>query len=198
MSVVSAKRALRQTARAAIAALDPERRRADEAALIDHLLARADFQSARSILLFVACFPEEIDTRPLVDAVLAGGRHLILPRVDRSAHRLILHRVDDPGAQLAPGRLGIPEPHPAQPSLSPDQLAQLDWALIPGLAYDREGYRLGRGGGYYDRLLAIIPPAVPCWSLAFDCQIVECLPRQPHDQPLHGILTPTRTIRGSR
>jgi 5-formyltetrahydrofolate cyclo-ligase len=195
MPGVSDKTALRRAFRASIEALDPDRRRADEAALIDRLLGRDDFQTAPVVLLTAAAFPEEIGTRPLIDAVLASGRALVLPRVDRAQRRLVLHRVDDPATQLVPATLGIPEPDPSTPTVDP---AALDWVLVPGLGFDRDGFRLGRGGGYYDRLLATLPPHIPCWSIAFDCQLVDALPRDPHDQPVHGIETPAATIPGRR
>lgn len=195
MPGVPAKTALRRAFRASIGALDPARRRADEAALIDHLLDRDDFRDARVLLLTAAAFPEEIDTRPLIDAVLGSGRALVLPRVDRATRRLVLHRVDDPAAQLVPATLGIPEPAPSTPTVEPDAL---DWVLVPGLGFDRQGFRLGRGGGYYDRLLATLAPPIACWSIAFDCQLVDALPREPHDQPVHGVITPTEMIRGRR
>lgn len=195
MSREPSKRALRRQFRSTILELDPTQRRADELALIDRLLARSDFQAAPVVLLYVAAFPEEIDTRPLIDAVVQSGRALVLPRVDRNERRLILHRIDHPARQLRAATLGIPEPAPDAPRVDPETL---DWVLVPGLGFDHMGYRLGRGAGYYDRLLATLPPHIPCWSIAHDCQVIDVLPREPHDQPVHGIETPTGTIRGTR
>ena len=70
----------------------------------------------------------------------------------------------------------------------------MDWALIPGLAFDMRCYRLGRGGGHYDRLLPRLRAESPRWALGFDCQIVPELPIEPHDAQLDGIATPSRMI----
>ncbi len=189
------KPALRHAVRDAIHALPGPRRRELEAALIDSVTRRHDLRRASVVLLYLAAFPEEIATRPLVDWVLDRGQELILPRVDRVDRVLRLHRVDDPATQLHPGSLGILEPGPNLPEVGPDLL---EWVLVPGLAFDRDGFRLGRGGGFYDRLLSCLPSGISCWSIAFDSQIVNDLPREPHDQPVHGILTPTEVINGCR
>ena len=106
--------------------------------------------------------------------------------VDRAAHRLRLFRVTSPEDDLEPGILGIREPRPHCPEVDP---AQVDWALIPGLAFDRQCYRLGRGGGHYDRLLPLMRPDALCWGMGFSCQIVAGLPVEPHDVPLSGVAT---------
>jgi 5-formyltetrahydrofolate cyclo-ligase len=104
-------------------------------------------------------------------------------------------RLEDLAADLAPGTLGILEPGRSRPEVPPDQI---DWALVPGLAFDEQGFRLGRGAGHYDRLLPRLRPDAPRWALAFDVQWVDRLPREPHDQPLDGIVSPNRTLRRAR
>ena len=96
--------------------------------------------------------------------------------------------IDDLDADLEPGTLGIPEPAPDCPEVEPEAV---DWVLVPGLAFDAAGYRLGRGAGHYDRLLPTLRPDAPRWALAFDCQWVDDLPVEPHDVPLDGIVSPT-------
>jgi 5-formyltetrahydrofolate cyclo-ligase len=180
-----AKRALRRTIRRRIAALDPVERRRQEAALRAGCLELPGHARAATILLYVSVFPEEIDTWPLLREALASGRRLVCPRVDRSRWRLRLFRIRDLDRDLVPGTLDIPEPAEGCPEVDP---AAVDWALIPGLAFDRSGYRLGRGAGHYDRLLPRLRAGTPTWALALDPQWVERLPVEPHDQPLDGIL----------
>jgi 5-formyltetrahydrofolate cyclo-ligase len=83
--------------------------------------------------------------------------------------------------------MGIPEPGRHLAEVAPEEI---DWALVPGLAFDDRGFRLGRGAGYYDRLLPTLRPDAPRWALAYDCQWIEALPNESHDQPLDGIVSP--------
>jgi 5-formyltetrahydrofolate cyclo-ligase len=122
-------------------------------------------------------------------------KQVLCPRVDRAARRLRLHVVRHPKLDLRPGVLGIPEPLPSLPVALPESV---DWALLPGIAFDQEGYRLGHGAGYYDRLLPELRLDAVCWALCLDCQLVPRLPTEPHDMPLDGISSPGSTVRGAR
>jgi 5-formyltetrahydrofolate cyclo-ligase len=150
---------------------------------------------AGSILLFVPAFPEEPPMAELLFSTYEMKKDVYLPRVDRPARRLRLYRVADPAQDLYPGSLGIPEPRPGLPEVSPEMI---DWALVPGLAFDERGYRLGRGGGYYDRLLPMLRQEAICWALCLSCQLVSRLPVEAHDVPLNGVSTPDRDVFGLR
>jgi 5-formyltetrahydrofolate cyclo-ligase len=191
MEARAEKQALRRSMVARVMALDPAERRRQEALLRDRAPSLPGLDGAATVLLYAPAFPEEIDTRPLLLAALATGKRLVLPRVDRRAQRLRLYRIDDPDRDLAPGTLGIPEPWPDRPELAP---AEVDWVLVPGLAFDARGYRLGRGAGHYDRLLPTLRPDAPRWALALTLQLVAALPTEPHDQPLDGLLTPDQCV----
>lgn len=184
-----AKRTLRQQVRSAIAALPPEDRAAQEAMLRQDFASLPGLAGARRVLLYVAAFAEEIATRPLLDQVRAQGQRLLLPQVDRAGKRLVLLEVDHPGRDLRLSPGGIPEPEPHCPEVEP---AAVDWVLVPGLAFDRQRFRLGRGGGYYDRLLPRLRPDCPRWALALEPQLVDRVPTEPHDQPLDGVALPGR------
>jgi 5-formyltetrahydrofolate cyclo-ligase len=187
------KREWRRSMLAAIAALDLDDRRAQEAMLVDAFARLPGWTGAETVLLYVSAFPEEIATAPFLSMAHEAGKRLILPRVDRSERRLRLHTVRDTAGDLAPGVLGIPEPVAGLPEVSPEAV---DWALVPGLAFDQRGYRLGRGAGHYDRLLPELRSDCVCWSLCLSCQLVPSLPVEPHDVPLDGITSPERTIHG--
>jgi len=89
--------------------------------------------------------------------------------------------------QLQKGAYGILEPREeGSVSVAPEEV---DLAVVPAVAFDREGHRLGRGKGYYDRLLARLRPEVPRIGLAFKEQLLERLPRRSHDQPVHAVLS---------
>jgi 5-formyltetrahydrofolate cyclo-ligase len=176
---------------ARILALDPDIRRRDEAALAARFATLPGLAAAETVLLYATAFPEEIATAPLLEQSLARGKRLVCPRVDRAGRRLRLFLIDDPRRDLTPGTLGIPEPRLECPEVEP---AAVDWVLVPGLAFDRLCYRIGRGAGHYDRLLPTLRPDTPRWALILDCQWVEDLPVEAHDVPLDGVVSPAGEI----
>jgi 5-formyltetrahydrofolate cyclo-ligase len=190
MDIPAQKQALRRVMVERILAIDPDDRRRQDADLIRRLATLPGFDAAGTVLLYVSAFPEEIATGPALRQVLSLGKRLVCPRVDRPARRLRLFRVDDLQSDLVSGSMGIPEPGRHLAAVAPEEI---DWALVPGLAFDDRGFRLGRGGGYYDRLLPTLRPDAPRWALAYDCQRVASLPNEPHDQPLDGIVSPERS-----
>ena len=175
--------------------MDPIDRRDQESALGRRLDTLPGFEAAGSVLLYVSAFPEEIDTGPWLRHALASGKRLILPSVDRRSRSLRLAAVSDLDLDLRPGHRGIPEPSPNCPPIDP---GSVDWALVPGLAFDAKGQRLGRGAGHYDRLLPGLRPDAARWALILDVQWVESLPIEPHDQPLDGVADSRRIVHGSR
>jgi len=189
------KAELRRSFRATITALDPDARRVQERALLARFPCLPGFAEARSVLLFVSALPEEPQTSELFSLAYEMKKDVLCPRVDKPARRLRLYRVFDPAKELSRGVLGIPEPRPDLPEFSP---AAVDWVLVPGLAFDERGFRLGRGGGYYDRLLALLRPDAICWAVCMSCQLVTELPVEPHDAPLNGVSAPQREVWGVR
>ena len=154
---------------------------------LDALPSLAD---APAIVAFSA-FRQEPELRPWLDRRLAEGRRLLLPRYNSSASAYELVRIASSGTDLTPGHYGILEPRadlPAESVVPPGAL----W-LIPGLAFTPRGLRLGRGRGFYDRLLAAHPGGVLV-GLAFDCQILPDLPHSSWDIPMDWVLTPTRSM----
>jgi 5-formyltetrahydrofolate cyclo-ligase len=185
-----AKLALRRQALAARDALDPGVRTAAEAAIVERIVALPTFAAARCVLLTLA-FRSEWDTLPLVRAALAAGKVVVAPRVDAATRMLGLHALRDPARDIAPGHQGIPEPLPDCPLVAS---SSIDWVLVPGVAFDRDGRRLGYGGGYYDRLLPLLRPGLPRVAGAFDLQIVDRVPTGPHDETVATIVTETQII----
>jgi len=120
----------------------------------------------------------------LIKQMLAMGKRVVVPKVARK--RLVLSEVQDPGRDLAPGRFGVWEPIPQ--AMRPVSVEELDLVLVPGIAFDRDGHRLGHGFGYFDRLLARVPD-IPTVGLCFDFQLVDRLPRHPHDRPVQTVLS---------
>ncbi len=193
--IPSAKWAIRREVVARILAMDPAARRRQEAELHGRLPELPGFEGAGLVLLFASAFPEEYDTFPILRRALGQGKRVACPRVDRATGRLRLYLIEDPARDFQPGMMGIPEPLRERPEISP---ASIDWALVPGLAFDDDAYRLGRGRGHYDRLLPALPLDCPRWALALDPQWIDALPREPHDQPLDGVAGPGRTLERDR
>jgi 5-formyltetrahydrofolate cyclo-ligase len=186
MSAADAKAGLRRRLRAEVAGLPAPVLSADSAAICASLRSQPVWKEARAILFF-SPLPDEPDIWPLVTEALALHRKVVLPRYLPTENRYVLHTIHEGPRALEPGQFGVLEPMLACPEADPKQL---DLALVPGIGFTLAGGRLGRGKGYFDRLLAEIP-AFKC-GVAFDCQVIAELPLEPHDVRLNCILTPTR------
>jgi 5,10-methenyltetrahydrofolate synthetase len=155
------------------------------ARIVTTVLDLRTYQEADVVLAY-ASFGTELQTDELLRRVLADGKTLVLPRVERGG--LGLYEVRNLAGDLAPGTWGIREPEP-------DRCPRADaggvgFALIPGVAFDRRARRLGYGGGYYDRLLAGgLPEGTPLVSGAFEVQILDEVPTDPHDAPVDVVVT---------
>jgi 5-formyltetrahydrofolate cyclo-ligase len=178
-----------------ILAVPAEARRIQADLLSRRFASLPGLEAAGTILLYLSAFPEEVPTRGLCDQARAMGKRILLPRIARRPRRLQLFEVADLDSDLEAGVMGISEPRRDLPELPPEAV---DWALIPGLAFDLDGYRLGRGGGYYDRLIPRFRADAVCWAFGFDCQLAEELPREPHDAPLNGVTLPSKSYSGIR
>jgi 5-formyltetrahydrofolate cyclo-ligase len=152
------------------------------------------YQHARTILGYLA-FDHEVLTDGLMRQAMASGKELILPMVLSDRQEMALYVVEDLGRDVAPGYRGILEPQPRRTRAVPPEAIEL--ALIPGVAFDLRGGRLGFGAGLYDRLLSRLSVGVPTLGLAFDFQVIPRLPLQSHDVLLGAIVTESRLIWGS-
>jgi len=194
-NVADDKARLRAAAKAVLSALDPGERAAASARAAVVARASAAWPGAALVLAFLS-MPAEIDTGPVIRAALADGKRVAVPRIQGG---------DIAFVELAAGwqdwprdRWNIPAPPDTLEALSPDDIAAIPvLALVPGLAFDRKGRRLGRGKGYYDRFLSSILSAkkptslqaAPFTSLGFGYrnQVVEVVPMDERDHPLDGL-----------
>ncbi len=183
------KQAIRRETIERILALSARDREAQEEVLSQRFPMLPGLAGAERVLLYASAFPEEIRTGAMLRWVLDQGKRLVCPRVDRKAKELRLHEIGNLAHDFQPGTLGIPEPRRTCPIIEPERI---DWVLVPGLAFDARGYRVGRGAGHYDRLLPKLRPKVPCWALILDPQWVDAVPDEPHDVSLDGIVSPSR------
>lgn len=171
-------------------AIPAEARRAKSEAIARQLSGWDVFGRARTVLVFLST-RSEVLTGPVVAAALAAGKIVGAPRTLLAEKRLDFRQVSGREDELRPGPFGISEP---QPDLAVVEPRVADVILVPGLAFDEQGYRLGYGGGFYDRLLA--DPAVNgvAVGLAFEEQLVERVARGERDLPVDWVATERRMI----
>lgn len=152
------------------------------------LLSHPAWENTRTVLFF-APLSDEPDIWPAIYRVIRGGCTVTLPSFDKSSGSYLARVVRDPDRDVKLGHHGIREPKNSLPEFP---LNLLDLVLVPGVAFDMKGRRLGRGAGYYDRILENVP-GFTC-GIAFDEQISGELPVEPHDVLVDCILTPTRLL----
>ncbi len=146
------------------------------------LLGLEQFRAARILALY-APTRHEIDTTVIHHAAMAAHKCLAYPRVEQEQLRFF--RVKSL-AELVVGRFGILEPPPGSLEISP---VELELLLVPGVAFDRRGFRLGYGRGFYDRFLAGSCFTGTKVGFAYDFQLLDCLPVERHDQPVDLLVT---------
>src|ERR1043166_6231390 len=183
------KGALRREIRSRLASMPESHRITRSAQACELLRSQHIWHEARSLLLF-APLAEELDVWPLLADALHAGKTLALPSFSTTSAQYGACQITDLAIDLKTGKFDIREPADHCQNLP---LNRLDLILVPGIAFDLVGRRLGRGKGYYDRLLAAVS-GTRC-GVAFDEQIVGELPVAPHDACVNCILTPTRWIR---
>ncbi|MFO1321930.1 MAG: 5-formyltetrahydrofolate cyclo-ligase [Burkholderiales bacterium] len=154
------------------------------ATITERLLTRLAAARPKVVASYVS-FGSEFDTSAFNASVQSRGVALVLPRVDRGNRRLDLYLVVDVSRDLVPGVWGILEPDPRR-CIAVD-VGVVDWCLVPGAAFDRQGGRLGYGAGFYDRLLTRSRCARV--AAAFHAQLIDRVPVEPHDQRVDVIVT---------
>ena len=186
------KRALRKRILALRDALSADERQQKSNAIKSLLFSLPEFVAAQRIALFVS-FRSEVQTESIIRAALSLSKVIAVPITDFARRQLILSLLMDFDADLAPGTWGIPEPKPGR--IRPVALDELDLVITPGAVFDRQGRRLGYGGGFYDGLLKSMPSRKPVVVIAFALQMVDAVPFDPtHDQPVDIIITEDEII----
>ena len=180
------KHELRKRMRAVRDALPVASCEARSSEIAKRVIALERFRDAETLVAF-ASIRREVRTAALIDAAFASGRRVVLPRV--VGEGLSLHLIDA-DTELVEGAFGVSEPPATTPEVGPDVV---DFVLVPALAVDPQGYRIGYGGGFYDRLLPRMGRAYSC-ALAFDFQLIAEVPALPIDVPVDAVVTDTRVI----
>jgi len=179
------KEALRRTMRRARAELDPTWAAAASGRIQERLAGWGRFRAARRVLFYMAR-ADEVQTDWLIQWAYRAGIQVVVPRVEPNSRDLALYRIEDVRRDVQAGFQGILEPRvPEEKRVAP---GAIDLVLVPGLAFDDRGFRLGFGGGYYDRLLAQAP-GVMAVGVGFRFQVVTRIPRRQWDQAVGYLVT---------
>jgi 5-formyltetrahydrofolate cyclo-ligase len=166
-------------------------KRQKDALVREQVLSIPEFINAK-IVVFYASFRSEVETRTLMEEAVMTGKRIVLPKVNREGHTLMLYEVKNMD-ELTPGYMGIPEP----PQIDERRVGidDADLVVIPGAGFDYAGNRLGYGAGYYDSLLSRRKKKIPVIALAYEEQIVDTIPAETHDVKVDMIVTDKRVIR---
>lgn len=188
-----AKRALRSAMKSTLAAMGAPALAQASVRVTETLLAREEVTRSRAVLAFYP-IEHEIDLRPLVATLLARGVRVALPRVEWASRQMSAIELASP-ADIRPVRVGAGGPVTLLEPAGNREIAPeaLDLVLVPGLAFDALGGRLGRGAGFYDRFLGRCVAARHV-GVGLDAQVVEAVPMGPGDVPLHAVVTDRRWI----
>lgn len=197
--VLNNKRAIREKFKALRMNLTSEEVLTKSAQIKNLLFKLQEFKNAQTVAFYIAKkSSREVETEDMIKESTKMGKRVIVPIVE-AGRKLAFSELRDFDSELAPGAFGILEPKPSSRRLVP--VHKSDIIIVPGVAFDLRGNRLGQGGGYYDRLLgelASIKPSPPFVGLAYEMQVVEKLPNVAHDVPINILVTELRALRFKR
>ncbi|HEX8322854.1 MAG TPA: 5-formyltetrahydrofolate cyclo-ligase [Tepidisphaeraceae bacterium] len=185
MDPTDPKLEIRQQLRQRLADMSDAQRHAKSVAACALIAATAEFQAAKSVMLFLST-PSEVDTAPLALRSWQQGKMVIVPKVSWDAKRMVpieIASLSDEHVRLT--RQGIREPVAG----SPVPLSFIDLVVVPGLGFTEQGHRIGRGMGFYDRFLAQPDFLGVSCGLAFEEQVMPSIPMLDHDIPLCMLAT---------
>ncbi len=175
-----------------VARLSPDAAQSAAARVADRALELPEVTQAQGILICLS-FGQEVDTWGLLQRLLDLGRPVYVPRTERKDHRIHVHPYP---CELRTLSFGLRQPPLGAPELDEDEVNELiGVALIVGLGFDRRGYRLGHGAGYFDRFLA--GRSFPGIGLSYHQQLLDQIPTEAHDVPMAAVVTERETWRPS-
>ncbi|MEJ0089660.1 MAG: 5-formyltetrahydrofolate cyclo-ligase [Limisphaerales bacterium] len=187
LSTSNHKSELRSKIRIALEKISPAVRAVESIELGERL--KTQIPSAHTILFF-APLPDELDIWPMLELSMALGTTCALPFFDSERGVYGARVLEKLAADIVTGKFGVREPSASCADISLDKF---DLVLVPGMAFDLNGNRLGRGQGFYDRLLEKVS-GIKC-GLAYDFQLLENIPTEPHDAKVDFVFTPSRCVK---
>ncbi|OGX29120.1 MAG: 5-formyltetrahydrofolate cyclo-ligase [Omnitrophica WOR_2 bacterium RIFCSPLOWO2_12_FULL_51_24] len=179
------KQSLRENILRRLKTQKEDERHSRSLAIKRRLLSLPEFKRANVIMFYVSK-GGEVETMPIIGAALERGKVVLVPVIKVRKKKMVVSEIMDPNKDLVRGPYGIYQPKAHFEVFHP---RSIDLAIVPGIAFDRKGNRLGRGMGYYDKFLTRLRPGVTTVGLAFKFQVVKKLPRLSHDQPVTKLLT---------
>jgi len=169
--------------------LSVSERKMKSARIAEKVLQQDEVKQARTILLY-ASFESEVETSGLIKTLKSQQKRVVLPVVQSSGLKLV--ELTKQPEEMKPGKWGIPEPEVSQDVIV--SMAEINLVIVPGVAFDKELHRLGRGKGFYDMLLADISADIRKFAIAFECQIVKEIPTAYNDMPVDKLITESRVL----
>jgi 5-formyltetrahydrofolate cyclo-ligase len=192
MTIPEQKQTLRQRIIAAREKLPESERLRLSRAVIQSVCELTAYRQAHTVLGYLN-FGSELASELWVQRAFADGKRVLLPRVNRASMHLDLYQVRDLQQDVAPGLWGIREPV-VERCIKEEALNTVDFILLPGVAFTREGARLGYGGGFFDKLLAYMPHRPALVAGAFTLQVVQEIPQEITDRKVEWLVTEDGTI----
>ena len=174
-----------------VSGLSAEALAARTKAIEERLFEFANFLEARIVLLYTPA-KAEVNTQHIIERSFMYNKIIVLPAFNEESKKITLMKVDDPAKDLIDGVRGNLEPNPERCKAVP--LDCLDIAIIPGLAMDEKGGRLGTGNGYYDRLIPELPITTRKVGLIFEDQVISMVPMESHDKHVDIVVTNERIV----
>jgi len=161
-------------------------------AMLDTLSKIDFYKNANNVMLYIS-FGKEVTMKPIIDDLQNRGKRVFIPVTVPATKALIVSELKSYEDDLVVGHFGIMEPK--EEALRPVEPSILDLVIVPGVAFDKNGYRIGYGGGYYDRFLPRLPEKTTTISLAFEMQLIDKIPTSQYDLPVQYIITEEQFIK---
>lgn len=184
------KSEIRKQVRQRLATLDGMTRYARSLAACKHLTSQGEFTQAEVVMIFLS-LPDEVETAALALSAWQMGKTVVVPKISWEHCRILPVEISSLETGMVTTRHGLSEPADGQPM----PVNMIDMLVVPGVAFDRHGHRLGRGVGFYDRFLSQPDCRASVCGLAFHEQVVDTLPIEPHDRPVNMLVTDEEVLR---
>lgn len=170
----------------------PKEERAEKSSIIFSLLKEHNiYKNATHVMLYID-FRSEVSTKEMIQDLLEKGKRVFIPLTVPETRQMIISELLDVEKDLALGNFGVLEPK--EEAIRPVDPKILDLVIVPGVGFDEKGYRVGYGGGYYDRFLPKLSPTVPTVALSFEVQLIPEAPTDKYDFPVQYIVTEDKLI----
>ena len=170
----------------------PMNERLEKSSAIFSILKESDiYKNASNVMLYID-FRSEVSTKEIINDLLEREKRVFIPLTVPETRQMIISELLDMEKDLALGNFGVLEP--IEEAIRPVDPKILDLIIVPGVGFDKNGYRVGYGGGYYDRFLPKLLPNVPTVALAFEIQLISQAPKDKYDFPVQYIATENKLI----